>query len=62
VALTLESLARADLTAGRLAAPRTVRPQLKPGYYVVSSRAAEDEHNSAALRQGLHTEVKGDVS
>jgi LysR family transcriptional regulator, glycine cleavage system transcriptional activator len=61
VALTLEPLARADLAAGRLAAPFTVRLQLKPAYYVVSSEMADDEPAREEFRQWLHAEAKGNT-
>lgn len=65
VALTLEPLARADLAAGRLAAPFEVRLRLKPAYYLVCPEGAAQEQAIAAFRRWLleeaHAESEGDA-
>jgi len=65
VALTLEPLARADLGAGRLAAPFAVRLRLRPAYYLVCPEGAAEEPTTAAFRRWLlaeaHAESEGDA-
>lgn len=58
VALTLEPLARADLAAGRLAAPFTARLRLRPAYYVMCSGTAEPY--ATEFRRWLLTEARGE--
>jgi LysR family glycine cleavage system transcriptional activator len=59
VALTLEPLARADLAAGRLAAPFAVRLQLKPAYYLVCPDGAAEEPGATEFRRWLLAEARG---
>jgi LysR family glycine cleavage system transcriptional activator len=59
VALTLEPLARADLAAGRLAAPFEVRLQLKPAYYLVCPDGAAEEPATEAFRRWLLAQARG---
>jgi LysR family glycine cleavage system transcriptional activator len=61
VALTLEPLARADLAAGRLAAPFAVRLQLRPAYYLVCPEGAAEEPATAAFRRWLLAEAEAEV-
>ena len=58
VALTLEPLARADLAAGRLAAPFAVRLRLRPAYYLVCPEGAAEEPATAAFRRWLLAEAR----
>jgi LysR family transcriptional regulator, glycine cleavage system transcriptional activator len=60
VALTLEPLARADLAAGRLAAPFEVRLMLRPAYYLVCPEGAAEEPATAAFRQWLLAEARAE--
>jgi LysR family glycine cleavage system transcriptional activator len=60
VALTLEPLARADLAAGRLAAPFAVRLRLKPAYYLVCPEGAAEEPDVAAFREWLRSEAQAE--
>jgi LysR family glycine cleavage system transcriptional activator len=60
VALTLEPLARADLAAGRLAAPFEVRLRLRPAYYLVCPEEAAEEPANVAFRQWLMAEAQGE--
>jgi len=61
VALTLEPLARADLAAGRLAAPFAVRLRLKPAYYLVSPEGAVAEPATAEFRRWLQEEARAEA-
>ena len=61
VALTLEPLARADLAAGRLAAPFEVRLRLRPAYYLVCPEGAEEQPATAAFRLWLLAEARGEA-
>ena len=65
MALTLEPLARADLGAGRPAAPFAVRLRLRPAYYLVCPEGAAEEPTTAAFRRWLlaeaHAESEGDA-
>jgi len=58
VALTLEPLARADLAAGRLAAPFEVRLRLKPAYYLVCPDGAVEAPGATAFRRWLLAEAR----
>jgi len=58
VALTLEPLARADLAAGRLAAPFAARLRLRPAYYFVCSETAGP--HASAFRRWLLAEARGE--
>jgi len=58
VALTLEPLARADLAAGRLAAPFAVRLRLRPAYYLVCAEGAAEEPLVVALSKWLSDEAR----
>ena len=60
VALTLEPLARADLAAGRLAAPFEVRLRLRPAYYLVCPEGAAEEPAIAAFRRWLLAEARAE--
>ena len=60
VALTLEPLARADLEAGRLAAPFAVRLRLRPAYYLVCPEGAAEEPATAAFRRWLLAEARAE--
>jgi LysR family glycine cleavage system transcriptional activator len=57
VALSLELLARADLAAGRLAAPFEQRLPLRPAYYLAWPEAAAEQPGAAAFRTWLLAEA-----
>jgi LysR family glycine cleavage system transcriptional activator len=59
VALTLEPLARADLAAGRLAAPFEVRLRLRPAYYLVCPEGVEGSA-TVAFRRWLLSEARAE--